>query len=52
LWSVFPTATATEIKRAVTGAGMAARNTIVPPLLDAWAAYQALALTQSRRTTA
>jgi subtilisin family serine protease len=52
LWSAFPTATATEIKRAITGAGPAARKTIVPPLLNAWAAYQALALTHSRRTTA
>jgi subtilisin family serine protease len=34
LWSAFPTATATEIKRAITGAGPA-RKTIVPPLLNA-----------------
>jgi subtilisin family serine protease len=51
LWSAFPTATASELKRAIIGTGPA-RKTIVPPLLDAWGAYQALALTQSRRRTA
>lgn len=41
LWSVFPAATATEIRRALTQtAGPALRRTIVPPLLNAWAAYQ------------
>jgi subtilisin family serine protease len=52
LWSAFPTATATELKRAITGAGPAARKTIVPPLLNAWAAYQTMASSHSRRTTA
>ena len=52
LWSAFPTATATEIKRAITQPGPAARKTIVPPLLNAWAAYQAMALGHSRRTIA
>lgn len=51
LWSAFPTATATEIKRAITQASPAARKTIVPPLLNAWAAYQAIASSYSGRTT-
>jgi subtilisin family serine protease len=51
LSSVFPSATATEIKLAITRAGATARTTIVPPLLNAWAAYQAMASTHARRTT-
>jgi subtilisin family serine protease len=42
LWSEFPTATATEIKRAATRANAPRRNTVVPPLLDAWSAYQVM----------
>lgn len=42
LYSAFPKATAAQIKLAVTQA-FASRRTIVPPLLDAWAAYQTLA---------
>jgi subtilisin family serine protease len=51
LWSLFPAATATEIKRAITGASPARRRAIVPPLLNAWGAYQALASGHFRRTT-
>jgi subtilisin family serine protease len=40
LWSEFPTATAAEMKFAATHAHVARRMTIVPPLLDAWTAYQ------------
>jgi subtilisin family serine protease len=43
LWSEFPGAAAATIKLAVTQAGMPRRGTIVPPVLDAWAAYQAMA---------
>src|SRR5262249_25532750 len=43
LWSEFPGATAAQIKLAVTQYGRRRRNTIVPPLLDAWAAYRSLA---------
>jgi subtilisin family serine protease len=50
LWSAFPAATATEIKRAITHAGTASRTTIVPPVLNAWAAYQSLAAGDYRRT--
>jgi len=42
LWSEFPTATATEMKFAVTQASIPRRPTVVPPLLDAWAAYQVM----------
>lgn len=42
LWSEFPAATATEVKLAATRASMPRRTTVVPPLLDAWAAYQAM----------
>lgn len=42
LWSQFPTATAADVKAAITQASAQRRTTIVPPLLDAWAAYQLL----------
>jgi subtilisin family serine protease len=42
LWSEFPTATATEMKSAATQAHIPRRRTVVPPLLDAWAAYQVM----------
>jgi subtilisin family serine protease len=38
LWSEFPQASAAQVRLAVTQAG-GRRNSIVPPLLDAWAAY-------------
>lgn len=43
LWSEFPGATAAQIKLAVTHAFTSRRSSIVPPLLDAEAAYQFLA---------
>lgn len=49
LWSQFPTATATELKFALTQVSTRRRTTIVPPLLDAWAAYQLLLTTYKRR---
>ncbi|HEY9205858.1 MAG TPA: S8 family serine peptidase [Candidatus Methanoperedens sp.] len=42
LLSAFPDATASEIKLAVIHAGTQRRTAVVPPLLDAWSAYQAL----------
>src|SRR5208337_4229961 len=42
LWSEFPRASAARIKQAVTQAGRRSRRTIVPPVLDAWAAYEAM----------
>lgn len=43
LWSEFPNAQATEVKSAVTQVYAGKRKTVVPPLLDAWAAYQVMA---------
>jgi subtilisin family serine protease len=42
LWSVFPAATATDIRLAVTGPLARRRASVVPPLLDAWGAYRAM----------
>jgi subtilisin family serine protease len=42
LWSIFPKASAYDIKFAVTGANRTRRTSVVPPLLDAWGAYQYL----------
>jgi subtilisin family serine protease len=44
LWSLFPTATAAEVHSAIAYASTQRRKTIVPPLLDAWAAYQRMLL--------
>jgi subtilisin family serine protease len=49
LWSEFPAATATDVKLAVTGASGQARRGVVPPLLNAWAAYQAMAVAHRAR---
>jgi len=49
LWSQFPTATAAEVKLAITQVSTQRRTTIVPPLLDAWAAYQLLLTMYERR---
>jgi subtilisin family serine protease len=42
LWSEFPTVTAAQIKLAITQAPMLRRASVVPPLLDAAAAYELL----------
>lgn len=42
LWSEFPSATVAAIKLAATQAHTLRRTTVVPPLLDAWRAYQAM----------
>jgi subtilisin family serine protease len=44
LWSMFPSATAQQVKLAVTRTTSVRRVSVVPPLLDAWAAYQTLAV--------
>jgi subtilisin family serine protease len=49
LWSAFPTATAVQIKLAITQATMLRRASVVPPLLDAAAAYQILLTSNARR---
>jgi subtilisin family serine protease len=42
LWSEFPKVTAMQLKFAVTQAAGPRRTRVVPPLLDAWAAYRFL----------
>lgn len=49
LRSEFPSATAAEVRNAVTRPVAVRRAGVVPPLLDAWAAYQALATTHGGR---
>lgn len=52
LWSIFPRATATEMKLAITQANSRRRTAIAPPRLDAWGAYQYLLAVAARRTVA
>jgi len=47
LMSIFPDAMAGEFKIAVTRGQVPHRSTVVPPLLDAYAAYQMMATTKS-----
>lgn len=49
LWSAFPAATAAAVQFAVTHAATPRRTTVVPPLLDAWAAYQVMARASLKR---
>jgi subtilisin family serine protease len=42
LWSEFPRASAGQVKLAVTQAGRQPRRSITPPVLNAWAAYEAM----------
>jgi subtilisin family serine protease len=49
LWSVFPAAPAAEVKTAVLGTPLRRRRLVVPPLLDAQAAYQAMAAARTWR---
>jgi subtilisin family serine protease len=51
LWSVFPAAKAAEVRSAVTRAHLGGRTSIVPPLLDASAAYHAMMATRAGRMT-
>ena len=51
LQCIFPTATPVEIAYAVTRAHASSRPTVVPPLLDAWAAYELLRATHREKTT-
>jgi len=52
LWSLFPQATATQIKLAVIQANGLRRNSVSPPLLDAWSAYQTLSTMMGRKLVA
>ncbi len=49
LWSEFPSARAADVKLAVTQFARVARNTVVPPLLDGWGAYQRMAAAYGAR---
>ena len=49
LWSEFPSATAAQIKLAVTQASAPRRASVVPPLLDAAGAWQILLTANARR---
>jgi subtilisin family serine protease len=48
LWSIFPGVPAADLKFTVTQTTVRRRKTVVPPLLDAWAAYQAIATNRYR----
>jgi|SRR5882672_2250432 len=48
VWSEFPKATAAQVKRAMTRSQVLRRSTVVPPLLNAWTAYQAMAATHEQ----
>jgi len=52
LWSVFPSASASQIKLALLQTSNRRRASLVPPLLDAWSAYNALASATRGRSTA
>jgi subtilisin family serine protease len=52
LWSEFSGASAGRIKLAVTQESMGRRRSVVPPILDAEAAYRALASERGRRSVA
>jgi subtilisin family serine protease len=52
LWSEFSGASAAQIKLAVTQGSMRRRASVVPPLLDAEAAYRALSIGTERRGAA
>jgi subtilisin family serine protease len=49
LWSEFPDASAADVKLAITEASVPRRRSVFPPLLDAWAAYQAMMTVHTRR---
>jgi len=51
LWSVFPDATALQIKFVISEASSARRVSVMPPLLDASAAYQSLLRVHAARPT-
>lgn len=49
LWSVFPGVAAATIKHALLTSPAGRRRTVVPPLLDAWGAYEVLSGSRARR---
>lgn len=51
LWSLFPNASPLELKIAFTGSHIRRRPTIVPKLMDAWAAYEQMKNNSGRLVT-
>lgn len=49
LRSEFPNAAPSQLKLAVTQAAVGRRDSVIPPLLNAWAAYQFLSVNKARR---
>jgi subtilisin family serine protease len=49
LWSEFPNAAAAVIKLAIASDRFWRRATVVPPLFDAWGAYESLSTTHARK---
>ena len=52
LWSLFPSASMTQIKLAITRVSSKRRRTIVPPLLNAWKSFKILQSTYGLKVTA
>ena len=51
LWSLFPKASATQVRLALLQASASRRTTVIPPLLNAWRAYELISqLVLSERT--
>jgi len=50
LWSLFPKASAAEVRKAVIGTRR--RTSVTPPLLDAWSAYQMLSISRTAEAQA
>jgi len=51
LLSEFPSASAFAVKMALRGQNAVSRRAVVPPLLDAWAAYQAMSASSRRNAS-
>ena len=49
LWSAVPGATAVEVRHALVSSLVGRRRTVIPPLLDAWRAYEVLVEGRARR---
>lgn len=49
LWSLFPRLKATQIRHAITQTSPVRRKSVIPPLLDAWTAYQSLLVLNQQR---
>jgi subtilisin family serine protease len=50
LWSLFPSSSAAQVKHALLSSAAGRPRTIIPPLMDAWKAYNTLAATYQGAT--